>query len=289
MLSDHNLMYWILLDIIDFLSTACRFEMDMLIESVSSTAKRAEDLLNSINENKINMDSPIRVEEYFTVLNLRCIERLYGDHGLDVMEILHKNPALALSVILTRLMQKQEEWTKCRSDFNKVWAEIYSKNHYKSLDHRSFYFKQQDSKNLSVKSASRPSSVAGEDHEPEANVDLPHTSEGGDVTKHALLVNGVPTGDTNASRYLEEPAGPLKIEKEEGELSPNGDFEEDNFVAYGDNGLKAVPVAKHSVESGQYQSGKGSRGQYQSLLQFCSFCKKFNICQVIISGFPGFC
>ncbi|KAG8501559.1 hypothetical protein CXB51_003864 [Gossypium anomalum] len=417
-----------------------RFELDMLLESVSSTAKRAEELLNGINENKINMDSPVRVEEYFTVLNLRCIERLYGDHGLDVMEILHKNPALALPVILTRLKQKQEEWTKCRSDFNKVWAEIYSRNHYKSLDHRSFYFKQQDSKNLSVKSlvaeikelkeknqkeddvlvasvaghgqplaphlnyeyldvdihedlyklieysceemcstkeqlskvmrlwttflepmsgipprpnrregtddagkaqnpavncvtssiaesggspradttvnstqqkaatdgdengspeltnscrndlangetsakeehsshlsrddlkkntqpginmlaigalafeaennhsksntegasaASRPSSIAaGEDHEPEANADLPHTSE---ISRRTCWS--------------------LKIEKEEGELSPNGDFEEDNFVAYGDNGLKAVPVAKHSVESGQYQSGKGS-------------------------------
>ncbi|MQL90415.1 hypothetical protein Taro_023015, partial [Colocasia esculenta] len=29
-------------------------------------------------------------------LNLRCIERLYGDHGLDVMDILRKNPGLAL-------------------------------------------------------------------------------------------------------------------------------------------------------------------------------------------------
>lgn len=67
------------------------------------------------------------------------------------MDILRKNPALALPVILTRLKQKQEEWTKCRSDFNKVWAEIYAKNHYKSLDQRSFYFKQQDSKNLSSK------------------------------------------------------------------------------------------------------------------------------------------
>lgn len=86
-----------------------------------------------------------------SALNSRCIERLYGDHGLDVMDILRKNPALALPVILTRLKQKQDEWTRCRSDFNKVWAEIYAKNHYKSLDHRSFYFKQQDSKNLSTK------------------------------------------------------------------------------------------------------------------------------------------
>ncbi|XWS30312.1 hypothetical protein CRYUN_Cryun24cG0106200 [Craigia yunnanensis] len=453
-----------------------RFELDMLLESVSSTAKRTEDLLNSINENKINMDSPVCVEDHFTVLNLRCIERLYGDHGLDVMEILRKNPALALPVIFTRLKQKQDEWTKCRLDFNKVWAEIYFKNHYKSLDHRSFYFKQQDSKNLSAKSlvaeikewkeknqkgddvlvasvaghrqplaphleyeyldvdihedvyklieysceemcstkeqlnkvmrlwttflepmlgvlprpnggegtddagkaqnlavnctassiaesdgspgadatvnsgqqkaasdgdenssleltnscrngftngeilakeehsgrvsrddsklekeikfiadkrpginmlaigalaieaennhsrnnvegasgcgaaASRPSSVAaGEGHESEANADLVHSSEGGDVTKHALLVNGVPTDGSAASRYHEESVGPSKIEKEEGELSPNGDFEEDNFVAYGDTGLKAVPKANHGVESRQYQSGNGTK------------------------------
>ncbi|KAJ8775063.1 hypothetical protein K2173_020067 [Erythroxylum novogranatense] len=126
-----------------------RFELDMLLESVTSTAKRTEELLNSINENKI--DIPIHIEEQFTALNLRCIERLYGDHGLDVMDILRKNSTVALPVILTRLKQKQEEWTRCRSDFNKVWAEIYAKNHFKSLDHRSFYFKQQDSKNLSTR------------------------------------------------------------------------------------------------------------------------------------------
>ncbi|KAE9466512.1 hypothetical protein C3L33_01562, partial [Rhododendron williamsianum] len=129
-----------------------RFELDMLLESVNSSAKQAEELLNCINDNTISSEGPIRVEDHFTALNLRCIERLYGDHGLDVMDLLRKNPSVALHVILTRLKQKQEEWTKCRSDFNKVWAEIYAKNHYKSLDHRSFYFKQQDSKDLSTKS-----------------------------------------------------------------------------------------------------------------------------------------
>ncbi|KAK4272056.1 hypothetical protein QN277_020656 [Acacia crassicarpa] len=129
-----------------------RFELDMLLESVSSAAKCAEELYNGINENKINMEAPICIEDHFSALNIRCIERLYGDHGLDVLDILRKNPTHALPVILTRLKQKQEEWSRCRSDFNKVWAEIYAKNHYKSLDHRSFYFKQQDSKNLSTKS-----------------------------------------------------------------------------------------------------------------------------------------
>ncbi|XP_050947130.1 paired amphipathic helix protein Sin3-like 4 isoform X3 [Cucumis melo] len=128
-----------------------RFELDMLLESVNVTTKRVEELLEKINNNVIKADCPITIEDHLTALNLRCIERLYGDHGLDVMDVLRKNAPLALPVILTRLKQKQEEWARCRYDFNKVWAEIYAKNYHKSLDHRSFYFKQQDTKSLSTK------------------------------------------------------------------------------------------------------------------------------------------
>ncbi|PKU86623.1 paired amphipathic helix protein Sin3-like 4 isoform X1 [Dendrobium catenatum] len=128
-----------------------RFELDMLLESVNATAKRVEELLEKIQDNTIKPESPFRIEDHFSSLNLRCIERLYGDHGLDVMDVLRKNASLALPIILTRLKQKQDEWSRCRADFNKVWAEIYAKNYHKSLDHRSFYFKQQDTKNLSAK------------------------------------------------------------------------------------------------------------------------------------------
>ncbi|KAK8486118.1 hypothetical protein V6N12_010322 [Hibiscus sabdariffa] len=127
-----------------------RFELDMLLESVKGTAKKVEGLLEKINHNTIKTDRPICIEEHFTAQNLRCIERLYDDHGLDVMDVLRKKAQLDLPVILTRLKQKQEEWTSCRSDFNKIWARVYAKNHHKSLDHRSFYFKQQDPKNLST-------------------------------------------------------------------------------------------------------------------------------------------
>ncbi|CAN0924109.1 Paired amphipathic helix protein Sin3-like 4 [Linum grandiflorum] len=127
-----------------------RFELDMLLESVNVTTKRVEELMEKINKTNKG-DLPVRYEDHLTALNLRCIERLYGDHGLDVMDVLRRNTSLALPVILTRLKQKQEEWARCRSDFNKVWAEIYSKNYHKSLDHRSFYFKQQDTKSLSTK------------------------------------------------------------------------------------------------------------------------------------------
>ncbi|XP_072983641.1 paired amphipathic helix protein Sin3-like 3 isoform X1 [Typha latifolia] len=128
-----------------------RFELDMLLETVNATTKRVEELLEMAQDSSFKPESHIRVEDHFTSLHLRCIERLYGDHGLDVMDVLRKNASLALPVILTRLKQKQEEWSRCRADFNKVWAEIYAKNYHKSLDHRSFYFKQQDAKSLSTK------------------------------------------------------------------------------------------------------------------------------------------
>lgn len=127
-----------------------RYELDMLLESVKAARRSVEELLEKINDNTIEISS-IHIEDHFTGLNLRCIERVYGDHGLDVMDILRKNPPLALEVILHRLKQKQEEWTRCRSDYSKVWAQIYAKNYHRSLDHRSFYFKQEELKRLSSK------------------------------------------------------------------------------------------------------------------------------------------
>ncbi|GJT64870.1 paired amphipathic helix protein Sin3-like protein 4 isoform X2 [Tanacetum coccineum] len=101
---------------------------------------------------------------------LRCIEGLYGDNGLDVLDVLKKNASLALPVILIRLKQKQEDWERCRFDFNKIWADIYAKNHHKSLDHRSFYFRQQDSKSLSAKALLAEIKEICEDKSKEENI-----------------------------------------------------------------------------------------------------------------------
>ena len=53
--------------------------------------------------------------------------------------------------VIKRLQQKDEEWRAQRATLNKGWKEVYEKNYTKSLDHRSFYFKQQDKKHFSGK------------------------------------------------------------------------------------------------------------------------------------------
>lgn len=65
--------------------------------------------------------------------------------------------------------------------------------------------------------------------------------------------NGVVTEGIKVDKYHEASADHFKAEREEGELSPNGDFEEDNFAVYGDTAREAVHKPKDSATSGQYQ------------------------------------
>ncbi|KAG4399772.1 hypothetical protein GLYMA_08G293100v4 [Glycine max] len=112
-----------------------RIELDMCLETAKSTTKQVEELIEKINTNMIERDNPINIEKHLIAQNLRCIEQLYGDHGIDVLDVLRKNASQVLPVILTRLKQKHEEWARCRADLNKLWAEVYAKNYHKSLNH----------------------------------------------------------------------------------------------------------------------------------------------------------
>ena len=40
---------------------------------------------------------------------------------------------------------------RVKDDMTKIWRKIYEQNYPRSLDHRSFYFKQQEKKNLMAK------------------------------------------------------------------------------------------------------------------------------------------
>ncbi|CAN8305638.1 unnamed protein product [Cochlearia groenlandica] len=128
-----------------------RYEVDMLLSWISSAIEKVKILLKKITNNIISIDTPICIEKHLSVWDLRCIEQLYGDDGLLVMDHLKKNVQRAIPVILTRLEQKQEDWRRCLTDFQKVWADVYAKNHRKSRDHQTLYFKQQDSKKLNTK------------------------------------------------------------------------------------------------------------------------------------------
>lgn len=65
--------------------------------------------------------------------------------------------------------------------------------------------------------------------------------QGGETGKSGSSLNGGATSEGNKGRLFNEAAAShntSKVEREEGELSPNGDFEEDNFVPFEDGASK---------------------------------------------------
>lgn len=83
----------------------------------------------------------------------RVIEKIYGlERSREVIGALHQHPFVAAPVVLRRLKQKDEEWRRSQTEWNKVWREIDGKNYYKSLDHQGLTFKNIDKRVLSTKS-----------------------------------------------------------------------------------------------------------------------------------------
>ncbi|GAB2261702.1 hypothetical protein Droror1_Dr00002699 [Drosera rotundifolia] len=121
-----------------------RYELDMLLEIAKATIKCAEDLLDQINRNEVETDMGISLEEHLTAPQIRCIERLYDDWHLEMIDAISKNPSYYLPIIINRLKQKQEEWTTFRAMYNKDWGEAQAKVYHKSLDHSCFCSKEQD-------------------------------------------------------------------------------------------------------------------------------------------------
>eukprot|EP01119_Soliformovum_irregulare_P017282 TRINITY_DN5110_c0_g3_i1.p1 TRINITY_DN5110_c0_g3~~TRINITY_DN5110_c0_g3_i1.p1 ORF type:complete len:1099 (+),score=261.83 TRINITY_DN5110_c0_g3_i1:72-3299(+) len=125
-----------------------RFELDLVIEYNSSTIRALEFVQRGIEIGE--GDSPrFRLDTNLDpVIHVRSIERIYGEKGSEIIEALYAQPRVTIPVILARLREKDQEWTKARREWNKVWREVNEKNYYKSLDHQSIFFKQTDKKNL---------------------------------------------------------------------------------------------------------------------------------------------
>jgi len=149
-----------------------RYEIDMVMDANRSTIRALEPIAKSIEElnasngtassnNTSSGKYQFRLDKRaLTVMHLKAVARVYGDAGDRVLELLRKNPAGAIPVILARLKQKAVEWGKARQHLDKQWKEVLEKNYQKSLDHRSFYFKTSDRKAVMAKTMLQEAKVA---------------------------------------------------------------------------------------------------------------------------------
>lgn len=105
------------------------FEMDLLLERAKSTIKCLEETLLKMDDNTMKPDGFLNIEDHLSILNIRCIEQVYGKHGLEMFDMLCRSPSIALPRLLTRLKQKEEEWLRFQSDCKKIWVKVFACNH----------------------------------------------------------------------------------------------------------------------------------------------------------------
>eukprot|EP00547_Thalassionema_nitzschioides_P004047 CAMPEP_0194206976 /NCGR_PEP_ID=MMETSP0156-20130528/5864_1 /TAXON_ID=33649 /ORGANISM="Thalassionema nitzschioides, Strain L26-B" /LENGTH=1392 /DNA_ID=CAMNT_0038933643 /DNA_START=271 /DNA_END=4449 /DNA_ORIENTATION=- len=152
-----------------------RFEIDMAIDSNDSTLRRLEPIAEEIAQlsqgerlfseftgSDINRQTDeygmgeLRFQYTFDpsilgVIHRNSITRIYGDAGQEMLELIEKNPSVAIPTIVQRLEQKAIEWKATRDRLNRHWKELAEMNYYKSLDHRSLTWRTTDKRATSTR------------------------------------------------------------------------------------------------------------------------------------------
>ena len=129
-----------------------RYDVELIIDRTRSAIKA----LIPVQEH-IDLLSPDAKASYtlppntLRAFHVRTIEKIYGEKGNSVCQLLKDHPVVSVPVVLCRLQQKLEEWMGVLKTMNGHWQSVADVNYHKSLDHRSFYFKQQDKKSLAAK------------------------------------------------------------------------------------------------------------------------------------------
>ena len=149
-----------------------RFEIDMVIDSNAATLQRlmpfAEEIARLSKEEEVPEELELkpphegsgvggkRFEFTFDksvlgVIHRNTITRIYGDSGQEMLDLMVKNPVVAIPLVVERLRQKDGEWKKIRQRLNVSWREIAEANYYKSLDHRSLTWRTTDKRATSTR------------------------------------------------------------------------------------------------------------------------------------------
>ena len=131
-----------------------RFDSDLAIEQIKFTLNLLQDAYEEIKRLSPDQQREYRIDKkLFSPTKLKPIYNVYGDHGPKFRDLLEQDPIRALPVIIQRLNSKLEAWlASSKPEKERVWREIAEKNFSKSLDHRSFYFKQNEKRFANNKS-----------------------------------------------------------------------------------------------------------------------------------------
>lgn len=158
-----------------------RFEIDMVIDSTATALNRLEPIADEIamlqqkemfSKKVAGSDSKERSgikaalekggmagkiikysfdKSILNTIHRHAIARIYGDSGQEMLDLMEKNPVVAIPVVVKRLKQKDRDFRAAREVLNRRWKELAEINYYKSIDHRSLTWRTIDKRATSTR------------------------------------------------------------------------------------------------------------------------------------------
>jgi paired amphipathic helix protein Sin3a len=133
-----------------------RYDYDLNIEANLNTIALLEPIAKKISIMSPDEKGSFRLSPGLgspsRTIYQRIIKKIYGiENGLEIIELLHNNPAQTVPIVLKRLKQKDDEWKRAQREWNKIWREVEAKNYWKSLDYQGITFKMTDRKAMTTK------------------------------------------------------------------------------------------------------------------------------------------
>jgi len=128
-----------------------RYELDVMIGRTTMAMRQLEAVAHELSTLTRAEKQAFEVNEKVGMLPMRQIQKIYGEHGNEMIDTLYENPAAAVPIVLARIKQKDLEFRTVRHQQNRLWQEVFEQNYHKALDHRSYAFKVQDKKALHTK------------------------------------------------------------------------------------------------------------------------------------------
>eukprot|EP00826_Nyctotherus_ovalis_P057365 TRINITY_DN7838_c0_g5_i2.p2 TRINITY_DN7838_c0_g5~~TRINITY_DN7838_c0_g5_i2.p2 ORF type:complete len:315 (+),score=33.86 TRINITY_DN7838_c0_g5_i2:104-1048(+) len=125
-----------------------RFELDMAINSYDASIQ----LLEEVREATTSAGKGYHFDRTrHSAIKLKSIYDTYGEVAEGMLENLAVQPLRTAEFMLKRLGGYRESCALQRQQLNEVWKEVCEANFYKSLDHKSFYFRQSEKKHINTK------------------------------------------------------------------------------------------------------------------------------------------
>ncbi|KAL1716696.1 hypothetical protein EV715DRAFT_254802 [Schizophyllum commune] len=126
-----------------------RHEYDFHIDAIVRTIAMLEPINNKIMQLGPDDRATFKLKPNFggsgKSVHHRVIKKIYGRAaGVEVVQMMQEQPALAIPVVLGRLKQKEEEWKRAQREWNKVWREVDARNYAKSLDYQALAIRAAD-------------------------------------------------------------------------------------------------------------------------------------------------